>query len=175
MLVTQSRPTQCDPVVCGPPGSSVHGILQARILEQVAMPSSRGSSRPRDRTWVSHIAGRFFTIWTTRETYEDEVEIVHGRQSRLERYSWPGIHPMLQVPAGSVTCSQKHPDNILHPAIEGPQELVTVTHPKCKRNSNLFKGWFWGFPGGLKVKNLPSNAGNMGSIPGLGRSDMPSS
>ena len=44
-----------------------HEILQARILEWVAMPSSRGSSRPRDWTQVSHIAGRFFTIWATRE------------------------------------------------------------------------------------------------------------
>ena len=46
---------------CSPQGSSVHGILQARILERVAMPSSRGSSRPRDGTWVSCIAGKFFT------------------------------------------------------------------------------------------------------------------
>ena len=44
------------------PGSSVHGILQARILEWVAIPFSRGSSQPRDRTWVSYIAGRFFII-----------------------------------------------------------------------------------------------------------------
>ena len=47
----------CDPVDCSLPGPSVHGILQARILEWVAMPSSRGSSRPRDRTQVSRIAG----------------------------------------------------------------------------------------------------------------------
>ena len=52
---------------CCLPGSSVRGILQARILEWVAIPLSRGSSQPRDQTWVSHIAGRFFTIWTTRE------------------------------------------------------------------------------------------------------------
>jgi len=45
---------------CSPPGSSVHGILQARKLEWVAMPFSRGSSGPRDLTQVSHIAGRFF-------------------------------------------------------------------------------------------------------------------
>ena len=45
----------------------LHRILQARILEWVAMPSSRGSSQPRDWTQVSHIAGRFFTIWATRE------------------------------------------------------------------------------------------------------------
>ena len=50
----------CDPVDCSPPGSAVHGILQARILEWAAMPSSRGSSQPRDRTHVSHVscAGR---------------------------------------------------------------------------------------------------------------------
>ena len=54
VLVAQSCPTLCDPMDCHPPGSSVHGILQARILEWVAMPFSRGSSQTRDRTWVSH-------------------------------------------------------------------------------------------------------------------------
>ena len=47
---------------CSPPDSSVHGILQVRILECVAMPSSRGSCQSRDQTQVSHIAGAFFTI-----------------------------------------------------------------------------------------------------------------
>ena len=51
-MAAQSCPTLSDPVDCSPPGSSVHGILRAGILEWVAMPSSRGSSRPRDRTWV---------------------------------------------------------------------------------------------------------------------------
>ena len=46
----------CNPVDCSPPGFSVHGILQARILEWVAMPSSRGSSQPRDRTYVSYMS-----------------------------------------------------------------------------------------------------------------------
>ena len=68
MLVFQSCPTLCDPMDCSPPGSSVHGILQAWILEWVACPFSRGSSQPRDWTRVSCIAGRFFTMWTTRET-----------------------------------------------------------------------------------------------------------
>ena len=45
----QLGPTLCDPMDCNPPGSSVHGILQERILERVAMPSSRGSSPPRDQ------------------------------------------------------------------------------------------------------------------------------
>ena len=49
------------------PGSSVHGTLQARILEWVSIPFSRGSSRPRDWTQVSRIAGGLFTVWATRE------------------------------------------------------------------------------------------------------------
>ena len=60
--VAQACPTLCDPMYCSPPGSSVHGILQTRILEWVAISFSRGFSRPRDRTQVSCIAGRFFTV-----------------------------------------------------------------------------------------------------------------
>ena len=61
----QSCLTLCDAMDCSPPGSSVHGISQARIMESVAISFSRGSSRPRDKTQVSCIAGRFFTIWAT--------------------------------------------------------------------------------------------------------------
>ena len=57
----QSCPALYDPVICPFPDSSVHGILQARILERVAISSSKGSSRPRDPTRVSQIVGRFFT------------------------------------------------------------------------------------------------------------------
>ena len=60
-------PTLCHPMDCGPPGSSVHGILQERILEWVAFPFSRGSSWLRDFTWVPCIAGGVITIWATRE------------------------------------------------------------------------------------------------------------
>ena len=66
VLVTQSCLTLSDPMDCGPPASSVHGILQARILEWIAIPFSRGSSRPRAHTQASRIAGRFLTIWATR-------------------------------------------------------------------------------------------------------------
>ena len=65
VLVTQSCPTLCDPMDCSPPGFSVHGILQARILEWIAIPFTRGTSQPRDRTLVSCIAGRLFTVWAT--------------------------------------------------------------------------------------------------------------
>ena len=60
--VPQLCPTLCNPMDCSLPGSSVHGILQAGILEWIAMPSSRESSQPKDWTWVSCIAGRLFTI-----------------------------------------------------------------------------------------------------------------
>ena len=65
--VTHSCLTLCNPMDCNPPSSSVHGILQARILDWAAISFSRRSSRPRDRTQVSCIAGGFFTVWATRE------------------------------------------------------------------------------------------------------------
>ena len=60
-------PTLCDPMDYSLPGSSVHWIFQARILEWVAISFPGGSSQPRDRTRVSCIVGRWFTIWATRE------------------------------------------------------------------------------------------------------------
>ena len=71
VLVAQSCLTLCNPMDCSLLGFSVHGILWVKILEWVAMPSSRGSSQPRDQTRVSGIADRFFTIWATREALED--------------------------------------------------------------------------------------------------------
>ena len=68
VIVAQSCPL-CDAMDCSLPGSFVHGILQARILEWVAVPLSTGSSRPRDWTWVSHPVSRFFTSWATREAF----------------------------------------------------------------------------------------------------------
>ena len=67
LLVAPSCPTLCNSMDCSPPGSSVHGILQARELEWVAIPFSTRSSQPRDHTWVSCITGRFFTIWARLE------------------------------------------------------------------------------------------------------------
>ena len=68
VLVVQSCSNLCDPMDCSPLGSTVHGILQARILAWVAISSSSGSSQPRDWTWVSRTAGGRFTVWATRET-----------------------------------------------------------------------------------------------------------
>ena len=78
VLVVWSCQTLYSPKDCSPPGFSVHWILQARILEWVAISFSRGSSWSRDRTWVSWIAGRFFTIWITREVHPGHFPISKG-------------------------------------------------------------------------------------------------
>ena len=70
-FVTQLCLTLCNPTDCSLPDSSVHGILQARILEWVAISFLRGSYQLRDRTQVSCIAGRFFTIWATSKAWMD--------------------------------------------------------------------------------------------------------
>ena len=79
--VAQSCPTLCDPMDCSPPGSSVLGIFQARVLEWIAISFSRGSSRPRDRTRVSRIVDRRFTdlgspwrlvYWHSVDIYDDD-------------------------------------------------------------------------------------------------------
>ena len=70
--VTQSHPTLFNSLDYSP--GSIHGILQARILEMVAIPFSRGSSQPRDWTKVSHTAGRFFIVWATREDMNEKLK-----------------------------------------------------------------------------------------------------
>ena len=87
--VAQSCWTLCDPMDCRSlPCSSVHGIFQARVLEWVAISFSRGSSWPRDRTQVSCIVGRCFTIWATKE-----VPNLHQKQKR----SWSLFGGLLPV------------------------------------------------------------------------------
>ena len=75
---TQSCRTLCDLM-----DYTVHGILQARILEWVAIPFSRRSSQPRDRPRISCIAGRFFTSWATREALSERSEMPKGTYCRI--------------------------------------------------------------------------------------------
>ena len=87
---------------CNPPGSSVQGILQAKILEWVAMPSSRGSSWPRDWThnsYISCIAHRFFTHWTTWEAliYFIQDKINMSTSDRLASFTPTIVSEILQV------------------------------------------------------------------------------
>ena len=79
--VSQSCPTLSDPMDCSLPGSSLHGILQARILKWVAISFSRLSSWPRDRTQVSHVAGRRFNLWVTREAFHAKMGTIKDRNS----------------------------------------------------------------------------------------------
>ena len=92
MKVTQSCPTLSDPMDCSIPGFSVHGIFQARLLEWVAVPFSRGSSQPKGGPQVSLTAGRFFTIWATREAHGYESWTIkkakHQRIDVFELWCW---------------------------------------------------------------------------------------
>ena len=73
VLFTQSRLTLHNPMDYRPPGSSVHEILQAKTLDWVAIPFSRGSSWLRDWTQISHTAGSFFTVRATWETWDSPI------------------------------------------------------------------------------------------------------
>ena len=85
MLVTQLCPILCNPKNCCSQGSPVHGISQARILEWVSNSFSRGSSQHGDGTWVSCIAGRFFTIWATREAHNQSFFFVFNDNFKVVR------------------------------------------------------------------------------------------
>ena len=85
VLVAQSCATLCDSMDCSPSSSSVHGLLQARILAWVAISFFWGFSWPRDRTRVSCTVGSFFTIWATREAW-----VTYERQRRRRKH---GISP----------------------------------------------------------------------------------
>ena len=123
----QLCPTLCNCMDCSPPGSSVHGISQARILKWVAMPSSRGPSQPRDRTHVSCvfcIAGRFFTTEPPGKPLTDLSPVlkkVLHIQEMLSQYllsqqdlpsiSWKWFHPSLVLPV-QVNCRQWPPSTL---------------------------------------------------------------
>ena len=129
VLVAQLCLTLYNSVNCNPPGSSVHGISQAKILEWVAMPSSRGPFRPRDQTQVSCIAGRVFTIWDNKEAL--------GTWIYIKLVSSAVIFTLSIVLAGT----------------------LATTFFSCHLA-------FCGSAG----KESTCNVGDLGSIPGLGRS-----
>ena len=98
--------TQWCLTLCKPLDYAVHGILQPRVLEWVAIPSSRGSSQPRDRTQVYCIAGRFFTSWATREALGPSTPINH------QCSSWPNL------PLWEAWGSERQGQNlVIHPGI----------------------------------------------------------
>ena len=95
LLVTQSCLTLCNPMDRRPPGSSVHGILQARILEWVTIPFSRASSQPGNQIQVSCLADRFFTFWVAREDLQrSQMNLAHSLCTSFQTF--PGF-PCLSV------------------------------------------------------------------------------
>ena len=115
--VVQSRPTLCNPVDCSPPGSSIHGIFQARILEWVAISFSRESYQPRDRTQLSRTAGRCFTLWATREDF-------NPKERQCQR--------MLRLPHNCIhlTCEQSNAQN-------SPSQVSKV----CELWNSRYSSW----------------------------------
>ena len=101
--VAQSCLTLCDPMDCSLPGSSVHGIFQAIVLEWTAISFSRGSSQPRDWTRVSHIVDRRFTVWATREVhlYMSKVSNAKIKQKTLCQKSTALLHQKKESDADS--------------------------------------------------------------------------
>ena len=94
-VVAQLCPTLCNPMNYSPPGSSVHGSLQAWILEWVAMPSSRGSSQPINWTWVSrllhwHVAWGKKNYEKPQPTLRDSYESIHSPHKHYEPCLMPG-------------------------------------------------------------------------------------
>ena len=77
---------------CSLSGSSVHGIFQARVLEWIAISFSRGSSGPRNWTWVSCIAGKCFTVWATREALEDLNPVLKLKFSKIHDFCWKKLN-----------------------------------------------------------------------------------
>ena len=113
--------TLCNPLDCSPPGSSVHGIFQARILEWGAISFSRRSSRLRDWTWVSRILGRCLTIWTTRE--------VKPRQHiKKQRHYFANKGPLVKA--------------VVFPIVMYGCECWTIKKAEHRR-IDAFELWYW--------------------------------
>ena len=151
MLDAQLLLTFCHPMDCSLPGSSVHGILQARILERVAISSSRGSSWPRNWALDSvfpAFAGRFFTSGAT--SYQGSPF------SLLILFFFTKIY---------FDKSSLQPRSYLEFHVENWFHLN-------KRDKLTCKKVHLDFPGSPVDGNPPANAWDMGSIPGLGRSRM---
>ena len=109
--------TLCNPMDCSLPGSSLRGIFQTRVLEWVAISFSRISSQPKDRTQVSHIAGRHFTVWATRDVeskkgynwaYLQNINIVTDVENKFMptkgKGIWEGINCKVEIAIHTIIC-----------------------------------------------------------------------
>ena len=125
--VTQSCPTLCDAMDCDPPGSSVHGILQARILEWAAMPSSTGSSWPRDWTLVSgisYIGRQILYHLSYLESLEKQACPGRRSQQRHQKHDWEDQAPWKLLLVQVSQCSK-------NTALEESQTVLSAQLEKC--------------------------------------------
>ena len=153
MYFNKLKVAQSCPTLCNPMEYTAHGILQARILEWVVFPFSRGSSQPRDQTQVSHITGRFFTSWTTREAQSAHVSFsvsfnhvfflailvssLYYNRLKVERC---GLCPRNDKKTGVEIW-----EHIVNDSYWGKVELSHVYIPL---NSHCLINQLWGFPSG---------------------------
>ena len=119
----QSCPTLCDPMDCSPPGTVVHGILQARTLEWVAISYAKGSSQPRNRTLVSCISGRLFTSYKGRPLQSTEQ---HLQILPLDVSSVP--HPLSPTPSQDKKMSHETVPKV-------PWDKIPLVQNRCSRAS----------------------------------------
>ena len=132
--VTQLCPTLCNPMDFSTPASSVHGIFQPSILEQIAISFSMGSSQPRDQTWVSCIAGRFFAIWATREAHKSwklSINIVIWYATLLDFICFPCFMPDSYL---TLKCTEEDNDRTYWESLGGGNlsiSLSVYTHILC--------------------------------------------
>ena len=141
------------------PGSSVHGIFQARILEWIAISFSRRSSRPRDWTWISRIVGRCFTVWATREVQPPRD------QAKVSLFIYPN-------PCGQVMCINSQTVKIKRKVRDKSNRAPSPLHQRWKWG-RIPELQTWGYflqsvffalslpalggcPDGSRVKNLPA-------------------
>ena len=115
----QSCLTHCDPVDCSPPGCSIHGILQAWILERVALPSSRGSSRPRDQTHIS----KHLLVWSNKQHF---AQLLPGRVG----VDFVGLSPLPSV-SEDWRCHAPCPSLQNHPVQWARPSLLKFTEWSC--------------------------------------------
>ena len=135
----QSCPTLCNPMDCSPPDSSVHEILQARLLESVAMPSSRGSSHPRGRTHIAYIScisrwTFYFIFFTTNTTWEALFKSQPSQIAVLIPITVQGLHMFVQVPKLKDLCLT---DEFLTFGVGNKPLATTEASPYFTRVANL--------------------------------------
>ena len=169
MKVAQSCPTLCDPM-----DYTVHGILQARILEWVAFPFFRGSSQPRDPSQVSHIAGGFFTSWATREALIQVFSSVQLSPSvvsdSLRPHELPHARPPCPSPTLEVYSNSCPSSQWCHPAISSSVVPFSrrSSQPRDPSQVSSIAGRFFTSWAQLQADSLPAEPQGKAKNNGVG-------